>query len=49
MVGINEELLKNWQQLNATEQYFMLLEFWLFHSRPDEIIEGFHKSPLTAL
>lgn len=49
VVGINEELLKNWQQLNATEQYFMLLEFWLFHSRPDEIIEGFHKSPLTAL
>ncbi len=46
---INEELLKNWQSLNATEQYFMLLEFWLIHSNPRETIEGFNDRPIITL
>ena len=39
VMRVNEELLENWQRLNPTEQYFTLLENWLLHSKPDEVIE----------
>jgi len=40
IMRIDEELLKNWQTLNATEQYFMLLEFWLIHSKPGDTLDS---------
>ena len=49
VMEINEELLKNWQSLNATEQYFMLLEFWLIHSHPRETIDASNRMPLMTL
>jgi len=48
-IEIEEETLSRWQQLNKTEQYFMLLEFWLIHANPEEIIDGFHRSAMVAL
>ncbi len=49
VMEINKELLKNWQKLNRTEQYFMLLEFWLIHSHPEDTIEAFNRSPLMEI
>jgi len=49
VMQIDEELLKNWQSLNETEQYFMLLELWLIHSNPEGIIEGYARLPLKEL
>jgi len=40
VMRVSEELLKSWQRLNPTEQYFTLLENWLIHSKPDEVIEA---------
>ena len=40
IMGIDEKLLKRWRQLNATEQYFTLLENWLIYSKPDETIDA---------
>lgn len=40
VMSVNEKLLKSWQSLNFTEQYFTLLENWLIHSKPRETIEG---------
>ena len=36
---INEKLLKNWLLLNPTEQYFALLEIWLYQTDPEMINE----------
>ena len=49
VMKIDEELFKNWENLNKTEQYFTLLEIWLIHSSPRELIEGFHAMPIIAL
>ncbi|MBU1667766.1 plasmid pRiA4b ORF-3 family protein [bacterium] len=40
VMSVSEELLKSWQSLNPTEQYFTLLENWLIQSKPRETIEG---------
>ncbi len=37
--AINEKLLENWLSLNPTEQYFTLLEIWLYKSNPNMINE----------
>ena len=49
VMEINEELLKSWQSLNATEQYFMLLEFWLIHTTPRETIDAFNDRVVIEL
>jgi len=49
VVEINQKLLKNWQKLNSTEQYFMLLEFWLIHSTPEDTINAFESSSLGSI
>ncbi len=49
VMQIDKELLKNWQSLNETEQYFMLLEFWLFHSSPRELLNAFYQKPIVEL
>lgn len=49
VMEINEELLKNWQSLNPTEQYFMLLEFWLIHSNPKDTIDSSNNKPILEL
>ncbi len=49
VMKIDEELFKNWKNLNETEHYFTLLEFWLIHSSPRDIIESFHEIPLKSL
>ena len=49
VVEINEKLLKNWKSLNSTEQYFMLLEFWLIHSTPRETIDASNDRPIIVL
>ena len=49
VMKIDEDLLKNWGNLNSTEQYFTLLEIWLIHSSPRELIDGFHELPFTLL
>ena len=50
VMGIDEKLLKNWKTLNITEQYFMLLEFWLIHSKPKDTL-SIHSniSPLAEI
>ena len=40
VMGIDGELLKNWQNLNETEQYFALLEIWLIRASQRTIIDG---------
>lgn len=49
VMKIDEELFKNWKNLNETEQYFTLLELWLIHSSPKDVIEAFHEIPFVAL
>jgi len=49
VMKIDEELFKNWKNLNKTEQYFTLLELWLIHSSPKDVIEAFHEIPFVAL
>ena len=40
VMGIDEKLLKNWQKLNETEQYFTLLEIWLVRAKQQTIINS---------
>jgi len=49
VMKIDEELFKNWKNLNETEQYFTLLELWLIQSSPKDVIEVFHEIPFVAL
>lgn len=49
VMKIDEELFKNWKNLNETEQYFTLLELWLIHSSPKDVIEVFYEIPFVAL
>jgi len=49
VMKIDEELFKNWKNLNETEQYFTLLELWLIHSSPKDVIEVFHEIQFVPL
>jgi hypothetical protein len=49
LMKVDEELLKNWNKLNHSEQYFTLLELWLIHSNPKELLDAFHAIPLLQL
>jgi len=49
VIEIDDELLRNWKTLNKTEQYFMLLEFWLIQSYPKDTIEASVNQPLMTL
>ncbi len=40
VMGIDEKLLKNWQNINETEQYFVLLEIWLIQASQRTIIDS---------
>ncbi len=43
VMGIDEDILENWKKLNSTEQYFMLLEFWLVRSYPKDTIGAYDR------
>jgi hypothetical protein len=38
------EILQQWQQLNPTEKYFILLEIWMFRASEDAL-QGYHHTP----
>jgi Plasmid pRiA4b ORF-3-like protein len=49
---VNTDLLKDWQKLNTTEKYFILLEIWLFWSSEINSLDNyshFHVPYLLAL
>lgn len=49
IMGVDEKLLENWQNLNETEQYFTLLEIWLLRANQRTIIDGGGYADLAIL
>jgi hypothetical protein len=43
------EILQQWQQLNPTEKYFILLEIWMFRASEDALQGYYHTPNLLSL